>query len=74
MVGMVETWSGTKPNSKTDHRREGLTSTEKGEREKSRPHTGTLGTEDPLGRQSPLTIGFEKQRGLTLQVFTISGT
>ena len=46
--------SGTKPNSKTDHRREGLTSTEKRERENSRPHTGTLGTEDPLG---PAGIG-----------------
>ena len=43
-------------------------------REEQTPHQAPQARGPTLGRQIPITFGFEKQRGLILQVLTISGT
>lgn len=66
-VGGVEAWFRAKLTCEVNHNKEGHL--KHGERRGPDP------TPEPqVGRQIPMTSGFENDRSLTLQIFTISGT
>lgn len=63
-------WFGIKLTHNTAGGVQATSSTEKGE--ERTPHQASQAQEHELGRQIPITFVLENQRGLTLQVFTIS--